>query len=88
MLGAAMRARLNASLSAASPSPTYMLYSCAQERDMKVAPEAVAAARASVVLLQPGGPCSSTPRGGERPSLWNASAARTATSSQLAVREQ
>ncbi len=51
--GAAMRARLNASLSAASPSPTYWQYSCAHDSARKVAPLAVAAARASVVLEQP-----------------------------------
>jgi translation initiation factor IF-2 len=36
--------------------------------------EAEAAARASVVLQQPGGPCSSTPRGGARPRRANAPA--------------
>jgi hypothetical protein len=34
---------------------------------MKVALLPVAAARANMVLLQPGGPCSSTPRGGDSP---------------------
>lgn len=44
-----------------------LLRTCAHESGMKVALLPVAAARASIVLLQPGGPCSSTPRGGDRP---------------------
>lgn len=47
---------------------------CAHDSGIKVALLPVAAARASSVLLQPGGPCSSTPRGGDRPSRRNASA--------------
>lgn len=35
--------------------------SAAPDREMKVAPLALAAALTNVVLLQPGGPCSSTP---------------------------
>jgi hypothetical protein len=42
---------------------------------MNVALLPVAAARASIVLLQPGGPCSSTPLGGDSPSRLNTSAA-------------
>jgi hypothetical protein len=42
---------------------------------MNVALLPVAAARASMVLLQPGGPCSSTPLGGDSPSRLNTSAA-------------
>mmetsp|Transcript_18765 Transcript_18765/g.44860 ORF Transcript_18765/g.44860 Transcript_18765/m.44860 type:complete len:390 (+) Transcript_18765:743-1912(+) len=41
---------------------------------MRVAPELAAAARASVVLQQPGGPCRRTPRGALMPSRANASA--------------
>lgn len=51
--GATSRARANARLSAASPSPTYMDCSCAPDRGRKVAAVAPAAARASVVLQQP-----------------------------------
>lgn len=53
MAGVANLARMNVSLSCASPSPTNMLNSCAQESGNSVAREAVAAARARVVLLQP-----------------------------------
>lgn len=53
MVGAAARARLKQSRRAASPSPTYMQNSCAQLRARNVAPLAVAAARANVVLEQP-----------------------------------
>mmetsp|Transcript_2060 Transcript_2060/g.5055 ORF Transcript_2060/g.5055 Transcript_2060/m.5055 type:complete len:262 (-) Transcript_2060:811-1596(-) len=67
MEGAACRARLKVSLSRLSPSPTYIEYSCAPASGMRVAPELLAAARASVVLQQPGGPCSRMPRGGVRP---------------------
>src|SRR5688572_5650631 len=42
-------------------------HTSAPERDTKVAPAAVAAALTSVVLLQPGGPYSSIPRGADRP---------------------
>lgn len=48
-----MRALLKVSRNSASPSPTYMLYSCAHDSGSRVAPEAVAAALARVVLLQP-----------------------------------
>ena len=53
MEGAAWRAILKVPLSRASPSPTYMLYSCAPDRGNMEALLAVAAALASVVLLQP-----------------------------------
>jgi len=53
MEGAAWRATLKVPLSRASPSPTYMLYSWAPDRGNKEALLAVAAALASVVLLQP-----------------------------------
>ena len=53
MEGAAWRAILKVPLRSASPSPTYMLYSCAPERGNIEALLAVAAALASVVLLQP-----------------------------------
>lgn len=48
-------------------------FTCAQDRGMNVALLPVAAARASRVLLQPGGPCSSTPRGGCKPRRLKAS---------------
>jgi hypothetical protein len=48
---------------------------CAHDSGMKVALLPVAAARASMVLLQPGGPCSSTPLGGDNPSRLKTSAA-------------
>ena len=54
MEGAAILARLNVSRRIASPSPTNMLNSCAHDSGSIVAREAVAAARARVVLLQPG----------------------------------
>ena len=53
MEGAAWRAILKVPLRRASPSPTYMLYSCAPDRGNIEALLAVAAALASVVLLQP-----------------------------------
>jgi len=53
MEGAANLARLNVSLSIASPSPMNIEKSCAQESGIMVARDAVAAARANVVLLQP-----------------------------------
>ena len=44
--------------------PALALPGSRPDSEMKVAPLAVAAARTNVVLLQPGGPCSSTPHGG------------------------
>ena len=56
------------SASAFSESPTYGEKSCAPLMDRKVAWHAVAAARTSIVLQQPGGPYSNTPRGRGSPS--------------------
>mmetsp|Transcript_2878 Transcript_2878/g.10959 ORF Transcript_2878/g.10959 Transcript_2878/m.10959 type:complete len:286 (+) Transcript_2878:253-1110(+) len=67
--GAAFRAFANASRSNLSPSPTYFEKTSAALREITVAPDAFAAARASVVFAHPGGPCSSTPLGGASPNL-------------------
>lgn len=53
MDGAAWRARWKAERSSASPSPTYMENSDAPASDTTCAPDAVAAARTSVVLQHP-----------------------------------
>ena len=54
--GAARLARAKASRRTRSPSPTYLLNTSAAASVTVVAPDAVAAARAIVVLAHPGGP--------------------------------
>ena len=67
--GAAARAKVKARRTTASASPTYEeAYTCAGLRVKNATPEAPAAARARVVLEQPGGPCNKIPRGGFNPS--------------------
>ena len=57
MHGAAERASENARLTTASASPTYdEAYTSAGERERNATPTETAAARAKVVLAQPGGP--------------------------------
>ena len=53
MAGAARRALANAARNVLSPSPTYLEKTSAAARVTTVAPEAVAAARAIVVLAHP-----------------------------------
>eukprot|EP00958_Prasinococcus_capsulatus_P001264 scaffold111_cov404-Prasinococcus_capsulatus_cf.AAC.11 len=70
--GAERRALRKASLTIASPSPTYIEKTSAPLSENMGA--TLAAARASVVLQQPGGPTIRMPRGGFKPRRPNASA--------------
>mmetsp|Transcript_12990 Transcript_12990/g.30357 ORF Transcript_12990/g.30357 Transcript_12990/m.30357 type:complete len:225 (-) Transcript_12990:1041-1715(-) len=65
--GAELRARWKTRRTARSDSPTYLFSSSGPLIAMKLAPLAFAAAFASSVLPQPGGPKSSTPTGTVRP---------------------
>mmetsp|Transcript_42738 Transcript_42738/g.108106 ORF Transcript_42738/g.108106 Transcript_42738/m.108106 type:complete len:250 (-) Transcript_42738:1014-1763(-) len=73
MAGAAARARWNSAATAFSLSPTHLEYSSGPLMARKLRPASQAQARASSVLLQPGGPYKSTPAGGVAPSRRSAS---------------
>ena len=70
MQGAADRANVKARRTIASASPTYEdAYTSAGDKERNAMPDVPAAARAKVVLAQPGGPCRRMPLGGTSPKL-------------------
>ncbi len=71
--GAESRARANSSRTAFSDEPTHLSISSAPLTACTESFPELARARTTKVLPQPGGPYSSTPRGGCTPSRWNVS---------------
>mmetsp|Transcript_6254 Transcript_6254/g.24921 ORF Transcript_6254/g.24921 Transcript_6254/m.24921 type:complete len:227 (+) Transcript_6254:2117-2797(+) len=71
--GADVLARENTARTAFSESPTHFENSSDPLMEMKLRPDALATARASIVLLHPGGPYSRIPLGGEAPTRFIAS---------------
>jgi len=84
-----LRASLNSRRIRAAPLPTNISTKLEPEAEKKSTPACAATARASIVLPVPGGPNSSTPRGGCAPSaakrLGSRSHSATSSSSSLAA---